>query len=479
MQVSTIAPVSASEHRVGWRNDVVEKAIFWLFVAGLAWVPLWNGSHDWATWGVNAVVFPGLTALYELWLLASGKRHPVGLRLLALPALLLTIAVAWIIAQTLTWRWLPLANPIWGMAGNALARPVAQSISVNRDLTSLALTRLVTAASAFWLAVQLCRSGTRAIHLLGAIGAIGCGYAAYGLIALKTGHLPWLDALPSSNAYVSATFHNSDSYAAYAGIGAIVMLGLVLHRYADGIRDAEGSLRLIIASFVEDTSGSSAVLLGGAFLTFVALLLTGSRGGLFGIGFGIFALLMLGGRRESERNPHRFALLILSIVVLAFILFIFGGQVGDKLGHAGLYDSGRLAVYVLVLRSIMNALLQGYGYGTFVDVFPMYRDHSIEVLGTWAQANDTYLEIFQGLGVVFGSLLIGCVVLLVTRCATGALRRRQDAIVPRVAASAAILVGIHSMVDYGLQMQAVAITLMAILGAGIAQSQSSRLALED
>jgi O-antigen ligase/polysaccharide polymerase Wzy-like membrane protein len=478
MQAGTKA-TSADPHRVGRRNDVVERAIFWLFVAGLAWVPFWYGGYDWITWGVNALIFPGLAVLYELWLLASGKRHPVGARNLALPALLFAGAVGWIIAQTLTWQQLPLANPIWGMAADALARPVAESISVNRDLTNLALTRLLTAASAFWLALQLCRSGTRAMHLLASIGAIGCAYAAYGLIALKAGHLPWLDALPSSNTYVSATFRNRDSYAAYAGIGSLVMIGFVLQRYSDAMRDAEGSPRLILASVVENTGGSSAVLLAGAFLTLVALLLTGSRGGLFAIGFGLFVLFILGGRREGERSQPRFALLIVALVVLATILLVFGGPVGDKLGEAGIYDRGRMAVYDLVLRSIMNAPLQGFGYGTFIDVFPMYRDRSIEVLGTWAQADNTYLEIFQGLGLVFGSLLIGCVVILVIRCARGALRRRQDAIVPRVAASAAILVGVNSLVGYGLQMQAVAITLMAILGAGIAQSQSSRLALED
>lgn len=479
MQAGTEAAASTDLNRADWRHDVVERVIFWLFVAGLAWVPLWYGSYDRISWGINAIIFPGLTALYELWLLAAGKRHPVGARHLALPALLFAGAVGWIILQTLTWRWLPFANPVWGMAAEALGRPVAESISVNRDLTNLALTRLLTAASAFWLAVQLCRSGVQATRLLGSVGVIGCAYAAYGLIALKTGPLPWLDALPSAGTYVSATFRNRDSYAAYAGIGSVVMIGFVLQRYSGGIREAKGSLRLIFGSFVEDTGGRGAVLLAGAFLTLVALLLTGSRGGVLGMGSALFALFMLSRWRESERGRHRLAPLIVGLVILAPVLLVFGGAVGDRIGQVGLYDSGRAAVYLLVLRSIVNAPLQGYGYGTFIDVFPMYRDRSIEVLWTWLQADDTFLEVLQGLGLVFGALLIGCVVVLVIRCARGALRRRQDAIVPRVAASAAILVGVHSLVDYGLQMQAVAITLMTILGAGIAQSQSSRLALED
>ena len=48
--------------------------------------------------------------------------------------------------------------------------------------------------------------------------------------------------------------------------------------------------------------------------------------------------------------------------------------------------------------------------------------------------------------------------------------------VPRIAASVAFLVGFNALVDFSLQIQAVALTFMALLGAGVAQSESSRLA---
>src|ERR1700720_4311429 len=67
------------------RSAFVEPAVFWLFVVALAWTPFWYGSNDLIAWGINAVMFPGLAALYELSLLFRGARHPVGLRQLALP----------------------------------------------------------------------------------------------------------------------------------------------------------------------------------------------------------------------------------------------------------------------------------------------------------------------------------------------------------------------------------------------------------
>ena len=114
------------------------QAILWLYVAGLAWVPFWYGSSDLIAWGINAVIFPGLTLLYEFSLVIRRRGHPVSLRELALPAAMFGAVVGWIGLQTIDWGWVPLDNPIWEMAAKALGRPVHGSISIDRDLTNLA-----------------------------------------------------------------------------------------------------------------------------------------------------------------------------------------------------------------------------------------------------------------------------------------------------------------------------------------------------
>jgi type IV secretory pathway VirB2 component (pilin) len=86
--------------------------------------------------------------------------------------------------------------------------------------------------------------------------------------------------------------------------------------------------------------------------------------------------------------------------------------------------------------------------------------------------------VFQGLGLIFGSMLVASIVLLVLKCCKGAITRQQVT-VPCIATGVAFLVGIHSMVDFSLQIQAVALTFMAILGAGVAQSVSSQLTVGD
>ena len=109
----------------------------------------------------------------------------------------------------------------------------------------------------------------------------------------------------------------------------------------------------------------------------------------------------------------------------------------------------------------------------------MFRDQSASTFGKWEMAHNTYLEVFQGLGLLFGALLVAAVVLLTLRCVKGAMTRQENETIPCVAVGVAVLVGVHSVLDFSLQIQAIAITFMALLGAGVAQSRSSRLALED
>ena len=63
--------------RLPAESAIVERVLLWAFIAGLAWCPFWFGSNVLLAWGINAVLFPGLVAIYELSLLIRGERHPV------------------------------------------------------------------------------------------------------------------------------------------------------------------------------------------------------------------------------------------------------------------------------------------------------------------------------------------------------------------------------------------------------------------
>jgi len=256
----------------------------------------------------------------------------------------------------------------------------------------------------------------------------------------------------------------------------ITICGLILQLYRREAINIGGSWRFRIANFIEVTGRKGAVLVGGAFVILVALLMTGSRGGVIATSLGLFVLgaLTLGKRKRGAMA--KVGVIGFGAVVIAGVFLVFGDAVVSHIRDQGLDDESRIAVYLIVFWSILSAPLLGYGYGTFADVFPMYRDHSIGVEGVWTQAHNTYLELFQGLGLIFGAMLIASVLLLlVGKCLKASIQSRGSVTVPRVATSVAVLIGVHALVDFSLQIQAVAITFMAVLGAGVAQSETVRL----
>ena len=455
----------------------VDWLLFGAFLLGLAWVPYWEGSNHLMAWGINATLFPGLAVCYEITVLLRNERHPVALKELWLPATLLGAVLVWIVVQNASWTPNSWHHPIWAMAGHALDKSIDGSISVNRDLTTQALVRLLTAVSVFWLALQFCRNAARADWVVAAMAALGCAYAAYGLIefASASGPVSWFGST-SAPGFVTSTFYNRNHYATYAGMGLIAICGLLFRHYRNEVTG--GPIAFRIASVIEASAHKGAGLLGGFFLLMVTLLLTTSRGGLLATGLGLTTLALVWfGRRDEPARKRKMILQAFTIVFVVFILFgttfvVFGENLLGKIAAGGVQDDNRIAVYAITLQSIFTAPLLGYGYGTFPDVFPLFRDHSIATQGIWQQAHDTYLEVFQGLGIVFGALLITSSVVLFWNCLIGALRRRQGAMVCCVATSAAVLVGIHSLVDFSLQIQAVTLTLMAFLGAGVAQSMN-------
>ena len=278
MAAST-AGVSGANAAPGQKRRSTERALLWAFIAGLAWCPFWFGSNVLLAWGINAVLFPGLVAIYELSLLIRSKPHPVAIRQIKLPAALFAAVVLWILIQNATWTPEWLHHPIWQMAADALDKPVDGSISVDRELTSLALLRLITAASVFWLAMQLCRDASRANFLL----AVRCRNQLRlrclwsFRLWLTPGRILWFENPYTQiwpHGVVTSTFVNPNSFAAYAGMGFVRSVASILRLYRDEFAAAGGSIRFRIATFIEVTGQKGLVLFAGACVILVALLLT-------------------------------------------------------------------------------------------------------------------------------------------------------------------------------------------------------------
>ena len=75
--------------------------------------------------------------------------------------------------------------------------------------------------------------------------------------------------------------------------------------------------------------------------------------------------------------------------------------------------------------------------------------------------------------------MLASMLLVFSQCLHGVFTRRRDVIFPLAASVGAVLVGVHAIFDFGLQIPALAITFAALLGLGCAQSLSSMVRRRD
>jgi O-antigen ligase len=461
---------------------VVETALLAALVAGLAWAPFYAGSHGETPWAVNAVYFPALAAIYEISLVARGRAHPVALARLAVPAGSFVVAVLWIFLQTSRSVPAQIAHPIWGLAAEGLRSPLAGAISVNPDETAMALMRLVTETSVLWLSLQICRDQARAMILFEAFAAIVAIYAVYGiaLTAFYDSKIPFFRT-PDAAGAVRSTFVNRNNFATWDGLGLVTVSALLARFYRHHVRHGSEAWSYRMRELLEKSGWRLWTMLGMWLVMFAALLGTGSRGGVVATAAGLGTVALLFSRRQERLVARGIGVLmtVAGAVAMVLLILLFGDALLGRLLSSGVSDSARLATYRITIKAIADAPVLGFGYGAFADTFALYRDQSMSSVGVWEMAHNTYLEVWLGLGLVFGTLLIVAVCSLAWQCLVGGIRRIQNATPAIIGASCSVVVGLHAAVDFSLQVQAVTISYTALLGAGVAQSFSSRMRVSD
>ena len=113
----------------------------------------------------------------------------------------------------------------------------------------------------------------------------------------------------------------------------------------------------------------------------------------------------------------------------------------------------------------------GTGFGTFRDVFPMYRHAECAgIFGYWDRAHDVYLEGFLGFGILFPIVLVIGVTALVWTLVRGVRLRRSLRHIPIAGLSGLVLTLLHSAVDFSLQIPGFNVYFAAAMAAAVTVS---------
>jgi O-antigen ligase len=384
-------------------------------------------------------------------------------RPLQAPLAAFVLVAAWILMQSAGWGPAAWHHPLWDEVA-WLDAPAAAAISLDRFATRTALMNLLACAGVFWLTLSSCRTYERKWLLFRCLVAIQCAYALWGLIhffgRLDAG-LSVPGGLPAPPlGRLRSTFFNANSYAAFATMGVLLCAAQLMRIVQRGIRHAHG-VQPLLRSGLQTLFGPGGPWLFAFCLTSAAALLTGSRGGLLALVAGIGVLALLSSGHRQTRAAAIGALLVLG----AGATWLSGAQTLQRMEHevrsAQPILEDRLAVWDETMDLIGVRPWLGTGYGTFGQAFQAVRPPTLAA--TFERAHNDYLETALELGLPAAALwllTLGALVFLVAR-----IRRRgsRNHIYVQVALAAATAIGVHSLVDFPLQLPANAYLLACLL----------------
>ncbi len=122
------------------------------------------------------------------------------------------------------------------------------------------------------------------------------------------------------------------------------------------------------------------------------------------------------------------------------------------------------------ISAIVDRPVTGHGAGAFESYFQKYKNADFGGVYSINKAHNSYLEFAADAGIPALILILVVIGGIAITSLTGMRRRKQDASYPAIGFSATALVALHSLVDFSLQIPAVATLYAVILGIGYAQA---------
>ena len=431
----------------------------WLFagyLALLAWAPIPLGSNrPWAWALLEMWVF----ALAIWWLLdfARGKTRPGPALKAARPALLsaaLWLAYVWLQLVPLPLELLQLLSPEAARAHAAAPALAPGAAPLTLDQYGTLSGALKSAAYVAFFALSLALLDRPARIAAAAYTPVISGFAQ----AMYAG----LTALSEGGASAHGSFANRDHLAGYLVMCLSLGLGLLISNLTGDVsRSWKQFFRNIVAWIL-----SPRMLLRLMLVVMVtALVLTRSRMGNTSF---FVSLLVAGaiGLLLAKRATKSMVVLIASLVVID--IFIVGAYFGvqkvlDRIEQTTMQTEDRDEVATDAIQMWKDYPVFGSGLGSFHVVFPRYSQQDLGALFT--HAHNDYLQFASETGVV-GISLLGVLVLSSLMAALRAQVARRDPLMRGLsfgAMMAIIALGMHSSVDFNLQIPANALTFVLLL----------------
>jgi len=436
------------------------RRLVWCVLAIVALSPLPFGSNRPFFWALWATVAGCLSTVF-FWSLRRNGRAPMPSFPGARPLLVLIIAYLCFLVVEI----LPIGPYLPASIMPALPLDLrGPTLSVHWGETWYALLRALTYLALFLVTAQVVGKLRLQRFFLTSMLVVSTAYALYGLVALRQlGDTILFFEKWTYQGSATATFVNRNSFATFLAFGSIIGSVLMVSTYEERAHMQARAAGL--AAWLGRVPWIAAICTATIV---VALVSTQSRmGTAVAIGGMLVAATLAMSRRRGLGSAV--ALLAIAVAAIAVLLWLYGGELGERFGTLEHSTGVRLTLYRQVVAMIESRPLLGFGGGTFPLVFPLFHQPALNVDLVWDRAHSTYLSLWSDHGLLFGSIPMLVGGMLIVRCVRQFLLSRETGWeAPLAAAVACGAAAMHSLVDFSLEIQANAIMLVVLLATALA-----------
>jgi O-antigen ligase len=424
--------------------------------------PLLLGSNRAVLWALNGILASFAMLFFVLAEWKTSNRSAGDWDLPTRLLILILLPAFWMLFQLVPNVPNFLAHPVWYAVPDA-----APMITLSPDKTKLALV--------WWLAMSVSfvavRAGTRrggSRFFLNLMLVVVLVVALFGLansyfgwqsvgIAQKTEYIGWL----------TGTFVNRNTAASFFNIGIVIAVVLAMEMNLEQSKKFFGA-SMLTRIFLIFSSRISVPIVAGAII-FIAALLTGSRAGLASIIISLACVLALMWGKKRK-------------IAWQWPIFLIVGLVATSVAANALYDRSdsagssfaRLTLAEEALAAIANRPILGHGAGSYQSVEPLFHADGASSNLIWNHAHNTYLEAAADLGVPITLIWLGLMAALLIQLRQ--IQRQSSKFMLATIALFSITVseGLHALVDFSLQTQAIAIYVACLLGLSIGEAMTQQ-----